>query len=354
VVGSLGVSALNAGADEVAGAPAPAAAEASVDPDAPPTFAQTGEEASSPPPVLPWGQKPVAVTKGPVDATSKQLAAIGADIAPKRGPRVLRPEYSPKGYTSNKRTLRSGRTSVPPQPPATTLAEPVLPTTRPVKYHYSSAYQYTEADGSYANMVIGKPKLADEDYHTLAEIAVQSADTKQIVEVGWTVDRGVNGDEEPHLFVYHWVDGKETCYNACGFQQYSKTVFPGDKLAEGTAKRMGIQFFNGAWWIAFDSEWVGYFPGELWDGRFTRSGLIQWFGEVAASSSEPCSAMGTGVTAYDDARAARFGTVSLLNSNDLPVISVDAKSEGREVPVYPASRSSDRTFRYGGPGSKVC
>ena len=104
------------------------------------------------------------------------------------------------------------------------LAEPVPRPAPPVKYHYSSGLQYAETDGTYANLVIGKPDLAEEDYHTLAEIAVQSADGKQIVEVGWTVDRGVNGDDDPHLFVYHWVDGKETCYNGCGFKQYSKTV----------------------------------------------------------------------------------------------------------------------------------
>lgn len=349
VAGSMGIFALTAGADEVADAPAPAAAEASVDPDAPPTYPQTGEDASSPPALLPWGEEPEAVTKGPVNATSEELAAIGADIAPQPGRRVLRAKYSPKGYVSKKRTLRSSRTTVAPQPPVA-APTPGAAVARNVKYHYSSAYQYTESDGTYANLVIGKPFLAKNDFHTLAEIAVRTADGEQTVEVGWTIDRGVNGDEEPHLFVYHWVDGKESCYNACGFQQYSKTVFPGDKLAEGTAKRMGIQFFNNAWWIAFDSEWIGYYPADLWAGKFTRAGLIQWFGEVASSGMEPCSAMGTGVVATDDAQAARFGTISLLNSKDAPMITMNPSSPGRDKPIYPAVRSTDRTFRYGGPG----
>lgn len=50
---------------------------------------------------------------------------------------------------------------------------------------------------------------------------VQSEDGRHIVEVGWTVDRELNGDAQPHLFVYHWVDGQATCYNGCGFVQYS-------------------------------------------------------------------------------------------------------------------------------------
>ena len=61
-------------------------------------------------------------------------------------------------------------------------------------------------------------------------------------------------------------------------------IRPGDTLPRDTTKRFGIQFFNGAWWIAYDSEWVGYFPGALWDDKYTQSGLIQWFGEVAAGA----------------------------------------------------------------------
>ncbi|HET6530322.1 MAG TPA: neprosin family prolyl endopeptidase [Actinoplanes sp.] len=288
---------------------------------------------------------------GVAGATSASLAATGADIAKaeKTGPHRARPEYSPKGFTSRKRTLGVSRTTVPPRPPAVgALAEPVA-TTNKVNYHYSSAYQYVESDGTYANLVIGRPYLAAEDYHSLAEIAVQSADGKQIVEVGWTVDRGVNGDEDPHLFVYHWVDGKESCYNGCGFKQYSKTVVPGDTLPTGVPKRFGIQFYNGAWWIAYDSEWVGYFPGELWEGRYTKSGLIQWFGEVAASSIKPCTDMGTGADAFD-LSAARAGSISLINGPEVS-ISVRANSPEAEAPVYGANRLSERTFRYGGPGA---
>jgi hypothetical protein len=312
-----------------------------------PAAAPAAPDASTPPEVLPWGQEPKPVDKGPAGATSKALAAAGADIAPAdKGPHVAEAEFSPKGYTSRRGTRGESRTSVPPRP-MSVQAEPV-PGIREVKYHYSSAFQYAESDGTYANLVIGRPYLDRDDYHTLAEIAVQSADGKQIVEVGWTVDRGVNGDEDPHLFVYHWVNGKESCYNACGFKQYSKTVVPGDTLPVGTSKRFGIQFFNGAWWIAYDSEWVGYFPGDLWSDKYTQSGLIQWFGEVAASSSKPCTDMGTGADALDSG-AARAGSISLINGPE-PGISVRASSPDTD-PIYQANKLSDRTFRYGGPGA---
>lgn len=337
VVGSLGAWTLNAGADEVNEPPPPAPAAAPAD-------------ASTPPEELPWGEEPEPVDKGPAGATSASLAASGADIAPAdTGAHVAEAEFSPKGYTSKRRTRTYSRTTVAPQPPAALLAEPVPGQPRQVQYHYASGFQYAESDGTYANLVIGKPYLAREDYHSLAEIAVQSADGKQIVEVGWTVDRGVNGDEDPHLFVYHWVDGKESCYNGCGFKQYSKTVVPGDTVPAGVAKRFGIQYYNGAWWIAYDSEWVGYFPGDLWGNDYTQSGLIQWFGEVAAASIKPCTDMGTGEDELD-AGAARVGSISLINGPE-PSINVRASSPDSDAAVYGVSKLSDRTFRFGGRGA---
>ena len=360
VVGSLGFFALNATAEEVADPPpAEVVAEAPADPDEPPAFAQTGVDASQPPELLPWGEEPDQVDAGPAGATSRQLAALGADIAPKRGPRKLVAEFSPKGLTSKRTSLGRMRTNVAPQPPA--VAAQAAPK-REVNFHYAGAYQIVSAEGTYANLVVGKPKLATDDYHTLAEIAVQAGPStaRNIVEVGWTVDRNVNeGSNDPHLFVYHWVDGKESCYNACGFVQYSRTVFPGDKLAEGTVKRMGIQFFNGAWWIAFDSEWVGYFPGALWNDRYTRTEAIQWFGEVASSTVKPCSGMGTGVDPKDEYASARLGTINLLNSSAPPSVSLNVQSPQpagtaakSSTPVYAGIRtSSARTVRYGGPGA---
>lgn len=361
VVGSVGF-ALNATAEEVAEAPAAeVVAETPADPDAPPVFAQNGADASQPPELLPWGVEPEQVDTGPAGATSKQLAAIGADVAPKRGPRELVPEFSPKGLTSKRKSLGSARTDVAPQPPTTAFAAAA----RSVNFHYAGAYQVVAAEGTYANLVVGKPKLATDDYHTLAEIAVQAGPSaaRNIVEVGWTVDRGVNGgSSDPHLFVYHWVDGKESCYNACGFVQYSRTVFPGDKLAQGTVKRMGVQYFNGAWWIAFESEWVGYFPGALWNNRYTKSDAIQWFGEVASSTLKPCSGMGTGVHPTDEFASARLGTINLLNAGAPPSVSLNVQSPqpagitaaSSTGPVYAGIRtSSARTVRYGGPGAGV-
>ncbi|MCA2214471.1 neprosin family prolyl endopeptidase [Jidongwangia harbinensis] len=333
------ISTLNAGAEQIPQPPAAVSSPAAAVDDTP-----------DPPSTLPWGAKPQRLKIGRPGASSKALAAAGADAALSEpgDSLALDPEFMPKGPVTKRGPRKtSGRPVAPPAPARlSALADP--PPEPRASYYYSTAFQFVENSGSYANLVISKPRLGANDYHSLAEIAVQTPDERQTVEVGWTVNRAMHGDDDPHLFVYHWIDKRETCYNSCGFVRYSQTVKPGMKLPEGVSKRFGIQYFkdgdgNGAWWIAYDSEWVGFFPDTLWQGRFTSSGLVQWFGEVASPvGAQPCSDMGNGLRP-DDERAARIGTISLLGGAE---VSYSLKAEN---PYYANLRLSERTMRYGGP-----
>src|SRR6516162_3792920 len=132
---------------------------------------------------------------------------------------------------------------------------------------------------------------------------VLSADRMQQVEVGWTVDYNVNGDLLPHLFVYHWVDGAQTCYNGCGFVRYSGSVVPGEVLPAGTRKAFTIMHYQGNWWIAYDGNWFGYYPDSLWGNRYTTSGEIDAYGEVSTSVPDylSCTEMGNGRYSEDPA-----------------------------------------------------
>lgn len=91
--------------------------------------------------------------------------------------------------------------------PSVAGAAPRAITPNATSFLYGDAAQFAATDGLFATATIAQPALATGDSHSLAELAAQSADGRQIVEVGWTVDRGVNGDSLPHLFVFHWVDG---------------------------------------------------------------------------------------------------------------------------------------------------
>jgi hypothetical protein len=337
------ISTLNAGAEQI---PTPPAAVSE------PVEADAAIEAEDfvPPPTLPWGTRPQKLKIGKAGASSRALAAAGADAAlPDPGDKLaVEPEFEPKG-DAVRRTARRGAAKVAPPAPRSLGAKADLAVAGKTNYFYAGAYQFAANTGSYANLVISKPTVNREDFHSLGEIAVQSLDGRQTVEVGWTVNRAMHGDDEPHLFVYHWVDKQESCYNACGFVPYSKTIVPGMTLPQGVSKRFGIQYFkdgdgNGAWWIAYDSEWVGFFPDTLWQGRYTRSELVQWYGEVATERAAPCGTlMGNGLRGSDPA-AARIGTISLLDGPEVN-ITVDEKQQNEHYEVF---RASDRTIRYGG------
>ena len=333
VVGALGVaSTMAAQADQIPAAPDPGASTA-----APPHLGS-----ATPPVLLPWGARPARIKTGRAGADSDTLRAEGLVAAGDEGG-SLQPtaRYAPKGRIGPTTTLKSE--AVPPAPNATTAAGKIF------LYNYGS--QTSASDGLFANVSIAKPTLGAKDFHTLAELAVQSADSNQIVEVGWNVDPSVNGDTDPHLFVYHWINGAETCYNACGFVQSSATVKPGATLTYGVAKRFGIQFSAGAWWISFDSEFIGSFPETLWTSQgvasFNRTGFVQTFGEVAASSTAPCTQMGNGLLGTN-AAAAVLGSISYTNG---PTVALTVKSNSD---VYAVNALSTRTFQYGGPGASSC
>jgi hypothetical protein len=97
---------------------------------------------------------------------------------------------------------------------------------------YGGAFQFAAADGANMFMTVSRPALAAGDFHSLGEMAAESADGRNIVEVGWTVDRGLFGDSEPHLFVFHWVNGAPTCYNGC-----EQCLKPVDQSGEGVPSR---------------------------------------------------------------------------------------------------------------------
>ncbi|WP_412734766.1 neprosin family prolyl endopeptidase [Krasilnikovia sp. MM14-A1259] len=304
----------------------------------------------APPPALPWGGTPTDLTQAEAGASSAEVAAEGADVAPAdtSGSTVPDPEFAPKGLSTRNGVVKNSTTDVvPPKPPA--FKEPVQGGGSQVNYFYSVGTQNVSLggllfNGTYANFTIAKPELAEGDYHSLAELSVQSIDGAQVAEVGWTVDRTINGDSDPHLFVYHWVNHGQTCYNACGFVGYSQNIKPGDTLPQGVTKQLGIQHYNGAWWVAYDTEWVGYFPDSLWNGQFTLTGTVQYFGEVASPNSQPCTDMGNGLPASSTS-AARIGSVSFLSALDVNLTTYATPS------LYTVNQLSNRTFRYGGPGA---
>ena len=235
-------------------------------------------------------------------------------------------------------------------------------------------------NGVQGNFTIGghSGALSGSDYHTLGEIAVQSSDSQQIVELGWLVDPDINktggvGVTNPRPFIYHWVNGVGACYNGCGYvPNTAVTTQPGvTNLTPDTIVNLGIYHDDAqhVWWFKWGSEWMGYLPDTRWTGAspsvsFTRMGLVQLFGEIASPVSKPCSDMGSGITPSSTVTtgASRISSVSYYNSD----LSLDSATVNLVTSASPATNAGNpyagvyaptpappatniRSFYYGGP-----
>ena len=225
-------------------------------------------------------------------------------------------------------------------------------------YNYVAGRQYAYyATGASVDLWRASPGLDpnDANAHSLQELAVQSVDQLQIVEVGWTVDRSLNGDVRPHLFVFHWVDGIPTCYNGCGFVSTSSLTKPGMKLDSGGFSNFEINHVGDEWQISLDGTMFGYFPDSLWgSSTFTQPLLIQAFGEVASTTTPTCNQMGTGKFA-ESAASSSMQNFALLGPTVSPTNLFAPGFEFVTNPQwYDATNLQPTGYSLGGPGSGRC
>ena len=216
-------------------------------------------------------------------------------------------------------------------------------------FSYVSGRQFAAATGASITMYQAAPAGVTSDGHSLQELALQSTNsttTANTVEIGWTVDPGTNGDYQPHLFVYHWVNGQGTCYNGCGFVSTSSTVKPGMALTPGATGTFTLYNYGGDWWAYYNNVAFGYFPGSLWNGTFTSTYSISAFGEVAADGQTSCTQMGDG--AYGSAGGSSWiSDYQLYGSTSQPRLTVTATDPS----YYNAGSVTPTSFNLGGPGA---
>ena len=239
------------------------------------------------------GNRPFGVAVDP--ATRCSSAATSASAA-------ARSASAPAGA--------AGQCTVCPTPPRMPRAGagPAAPTDFG-HFWYAGAYQSKAAFGAQGTFVVADPKVPASDCHSLAELAVLSNTslvgfTKQAVEVGWTVSPDqFKGDDpdQPHLFVYHWVNGVPMDYpdpeNEHGFVPTSPKIIVGMPLRAGSTLVFKITHSDGKWEIFDGKTEIGYFPGSRWEKNpFDEFHTAAWFGEVNTPpvTTVPCSEMGNG------------------------------------------------------------
>jgi hypothetical protein len=219
-------------------------------------------------------------------------------------------------------------------------------------YYGPAAYTRTE-DGGGMTTRVERPAFSGTG-HSLDELAVQGGkDNGNIVELGWNVSTSQYPDSDPHLFVYHWIDWGPTCYDTCGWHQYSPTYFPGMNLSAivGHDVYIGYVHYGGNWWAWFDNQWLGYFSDSEWNGAYTKSALYQWFGEVATNNGTPPNVeMGNGLLPGNTG-AAPMTTLCDVDAAAWVCWYRDQQSLGPNYPAYyDILRTGFGATRYGGPG----
>jgi hypothetical protein len=165
------------------------------------------------------------------------------------------------------------------------------------------------------------------DDHSILQIWLQNHSGKtQSIEMGWTVDRNLNGDTTAHVFTYYTTNGYAADGNNLGgynriytgWVQYSPTVFPGIRI-NGSSTLGGqqldisfkVQIYQGNVWIAVQGIWMGYYPGSLFGNAGIMDGA-EWFGaggEVYSSLANPSQThdqMGSGRQAQEGWTRAAF------------------------------------------------
>jgi hypothetical protein len=231
-------------------------------------------------------------------------------------------------------------------------------------YYYGSAAEMRNADGGGMTYTIQAPVVdnsGDNGGHSIGQIAVQGGPSNgDDVEMGWSVSPDQFNDTHPHLFVFHWInwDQNLSCYAngavACVWNQYSSTYYPGMDLSSlaGQNVYIGWVHYRAAWWGWFNDQWLGSIPDSEWTGAYTKTALIQWYGEVESNNGiPPKTQMGNGE--FPSQRtAASMSTLCDVDAKAWLCFYRDLQSTGATVVSYYdiLNHTSFGAVRYGGPG----
>lgn len=247
-------------------------------------------------------------------------------------------------------------------------------------YVYNTAYQNVTTgtyDGLFSYMTVQKPYInsgVGGDAHSLAELAVIQYDgvnnVRQIIEIGWTVDPGLNGGStDPHLFTGAWRNDVFLGFNAAGglVDNPANPINAGSSLATaiGASKAFDIRYTGGSWYVTYDNVAVGLFPGSIWSGSgvtFTSGEQMQGFGEIGSwNDPTPCTDMGNGLLATPTNASARISSWNLFpvgGSGWTPgtqSLSTNPAFAGAWTTVQSSISGvpSTTSMRYGGPGANA-
>lgn len=234
-------------------------------------------------------------------------------------------------------------------------------------YYFNGFAQVFTADPAETigiDMTVGKPYVDDSVLaaaHSLGQVAVTSGDSRDIVEVGWMVDKTRRADGNPTLWAFHWIDSVPKGYDVAFVDYAPNPINLGAGLPKPVSKRFAISQTSTAWWVYYDTAYVAYVPKSRWtplavvrpfNAAVADVVVSQIFNEVAGHETEPCSDMGPG-TMYDASGSptppvgtfVNYTTIGTATSPNLTTFHGDPGTPG----VWGATQDTATTGRAGGP-----
>lgn len=317
-------------------------------------------------------------------ATLVSLLSVASGVLVVGNPAMASPSKSVHGLSPHRVPLfRSGQDFS----KSSTLS--VLSTT----FVYAGGHQIlgsgVTAQGAAANLLVAEPYLdTTNDGHSLGEVAVRDTVSGNTIEIGWTIDQGLNGDVQAHLFTGAWDSSGFLGYNAtaAGYVDNSSNAINAGANLHAVAtnatftsriKKFLIQHDTtvacgsdptGGWWVSYDNVYVGCYKNSTWPSGFGSINNAEYFGEVVTfrTSGKPCSDGGNGkpgnsytAGGLDINDPAFFASTSWVNPNPSTTTSVNSlynqdaagNNTAAEYDAFSIGSTGNRTFTYGGKGS---
>lgn len=221
------------------------------------------------------------------------------------------------------------------------------------KYYWAGAVQgktSTTGYGVHATLSIHNPSLRVACDQSTGQISVVKGSNTSVVETGvrkWW-------HSYPKLIISHWRNGGY--FDDDGFVYTHPTYSNHMNLSSyvGTNRQFSIRYNSaqGNWWIWFNNGWVGYFPGSLWNGTFTRADVHHWYGEVLSADDvePPRTHMGSGYRPPSSLAAIMHSMWTLDVNGVWGVHSTNYGTIITDWDYYDIQFTSTNSIRYGGNG----
>ncbi|KAF8400309.1 hypothetical protein HHK36_013606 [Tetracentron sinense] len=234
--------------------------------------------------------------------------------------------------------------------------------------------------GAGALIAVYNPTILNDQFSS-AVMWIQNGEknTLNSIQVGWTVNHALHGDNRTRLFTYWTVDGYQRtgCFDTrCpGFVQVSTEMAPGlafenTSLIDGPKYITKVVIYQdsstGNWWLSFSENnvHIGYWPKSLFTGLATSASYVIWGGEVysLSSSGEDSPPMGSGLLPFKGGKeACFFNGLQVIYDSELkdPIPSLLHKRKIANRYCYDADEVEKYNdmyyyFHFGGPGGQNC